>query len=165
LNLQAVIKSATPHNGNLLANGIVYIPTRAQIVLLPSEFDACNVKVTILLFVVVVVVNHKGGDVGSATFASRHFVNVLDGEAANAVGFDLAFALVEINDMLAVESFDYFRLLVAKEIDQVFFSEEFVHGVCFCYGLKISEKREKSRAFSQVCQKFFKTWAVPFIHW
>jgi len=114
---------------------------------LPSKFDACNVKVAILLFVVVVVVNHKGGDVSAASLASRHFVNVLHGEAANAVGFDLAFALVEINDMLAVESFDYFRLLVAKEIDQVFFSEEFVHGVCFCYGLKIPRFTEGASVF------------------
>lgn len=91
-------------------------------------------KVAILLFVVVVVVNHKGGDVGSASLASRHFVNVLDGEAANAVGFDLAFALVEINDMLAVESFDDRAFIGAKEGDEVVFGDEVVHSVCLVTG-------------------------------
>ena len=43
-------------------------------------------KVSILLSIAVVVVNHKGGHVGAARFASRNLVNVLDGEAANAVG-------------------------------------------------------------------------------
>ena len=86
-------------------------------------------KVSIFLSIAVVVVNHKSGDVGAARFASCNLVNVLDGEAANAVGFDRAFALVEINNVFVVQGFNDRAFLGAKEGNQVVFGDEFVHIV------------------------------------
>ena len=91
-------------------------------------------KVAILLGIAVVVVNHKSGDIGSASFASGNLVNVLDGEAANAVGFDLAVAFVEINNVFVVQGFNDRAFLGAKEGNQVVFGDEVVHSVFLVTG-------------------------------
>ncbi len=117
------------------------IPPRAQIVLFPGQFKARDVKISVFLFVVVVVVNDKGGDVGAARFARSNVFNVLDGEIAHAVGFDLAFSLVEVNDIFAVEGFNDCFLFGAEKSDEVFFGDEVFHSVMFL--LRVKDKRER----------------------
>ena len=92
------------------------------------------------------MVNHKRGHVSASALASANLVNVLDSEAANAVGFDFARAFVEINNVFAVKGFNDFRLFVAEKGNKVVFSEEFFHGVCFLgYGRRYARRGEKSR--------------------
>lgn len=91
-------------------------------------------KVAILLGIAVIMVNHKGGNVGAARLASVDRFNVLDGEAANAVGFDLAVALVEVNNVFVVQSFNDRAFLGAQEGNQVVFSDEVVHSVFLVTG-------------------------------
>lgn len=106
----------------------------SSICLGPSKFKASNVQVAILFSVAVVVVNHKGGDIGAASFARGNLVNVLDGEIAHAVCFDLAFALVEVNNVLVVQGFNDRAFIGAKEGDYVVFGNEVVHSVCLVTG-------------------------------
>lgn len=106
----------------------------SSICLGPSKFKARDVKISKLLSIAVVVVNHKGGDIGAASLARGNLVNVLDGEIAHAVCFDLAFALIEVNNMLVVQGFDDRAFIGAKKGDQVFFGDEVFHGVCLVTG-------------------------------
>ena len=100
-------------------------------------------QISVFLSVAVVVVNHKGGDVGAARLASGNLVNVLDGEAANAVGFDRAFAFVEINNVLVVQGFNDRAFLGAQEGNQVVFGNEVVHSVFLVTG---KDKRGKGES-------------------
>lgn len=106
----------------------------SSICLGPSKFKARDVKISKLLSIAVVVVNHKGGDIGAASLARGNLVNVLDGEIAHAVCFDLAFALVEVNNVLVVQGFDDRAFIGAKEGDKIVFGDEVVHGVCLVTG-------------------------------
>ena len=63
------------------------------------------------------MVNHKRGHVSASALASANLVNVLNSEAANAVGFDFARAFVEINNVFAVASFNDFVLFGAKQVN------------------------------------------------
>lgn len=102
----------------------------ALMVLFPSKFKSCNVKIAILFSIVVVVINHFGGDVGSASFASSNVLNVFDGETAHAVAFDFAVSVVEINNVFIVEGFNDRFLFGAKKGDEVVFGDEVVHSLC-----------------------------------
>ncbi len=81
-----------------------------------------------LFSITVIVVNHKGGNIGAAILGDAATFNVAHREGAHPVGLDGAAALVQINEVLAVQSFDDFVLLGTKEGDQVGFSEHLFHG-------------------------------------
>lgn len=111
-----------------------YLPSLFELFLFPSKFKTCDVKIAILFSIVVVMVNHFGGDVGSASFASSNMLNVFDGEAAHSVAFDFAVSVVEINNVFVVEGFNDRFFLGAKKGDEVVFGDEVVHSVGLCHG-------------------------------
>ncbi len=100
-------------------------------------------QISVFNSIAVIMVNHKGGHIGAARLASVDRFNVLDGEAANAVGFDLAVAFVEINNMFVVQGFNDRAFLGAKEGDEVVFGDEVVHGVFLVTG---KDKRGKGES-------------------